>query len=327
MKLISVIIPVYNVAPYLAQCLDSIIAQTHSDMEIICIDDCSTDGSRQILQDYAQKDSRFHIIFNEHNIGAALTRNVGMDVAKGEYIYFMDSDDWIEADYLENMLSAIEQAGTDIVLNLNIVQETPEKSQPYQYADNVKINPNGEFWNKERVIVDSPCLLWARLYKREFLEKHHLRLSSMRTTCDDFIFHYISNIYTDKTFLFYGSIYHYRLHADSITGVAKSQKCWDLQFMKAYDAIYDYYKEHGFLQNCPLKLFNMMSFFAVDSEEKFNFYHAFFSKIEPYFHANEKLYNEMDKHFRKIILNCSDYNEYRGKHIANVTVDYLRNRK
>lgn len=327
MKLISVIVPVYNSAQFLPQCLDSIAAQTHTNLEIICIDDCSTDKSRQILSEYAAKDNRFITIFNKQNIGDALTRNIGMDTAKGEYIYFMDSDDWIEPDYLENMLAVSNRVDTDIVLNLNIVQETPEKSQPYQYADNVKINPDGEFWNKEKVIVDSPCLLWARLYKRDFLEKHHLRLSAIRTTCDDFIFHYISNIYADKTFLFYGSVYHYRLRGDSITGLAKAQKSWDLQFMKAYDAIYDYYNKHGFLKNCPLKLFNMMSFFAVDSEEKFNFYHAFFNKIEPYFRENEQLYNEMDKHFRKIILDCKDYNEYRTKHIANVTVDYLRNRK
>ena len=327
MKLISVIIPVYNVAPFLPQCLDSIIAQTHTNMEIICVDDCSSDDCRKILREYEKKDARFKIIFNEQNIGAALTRNVGMDVAKGEYVYFMDSDDWIEADYLENMLATIERVKTDIVLNLNIVQETPERSQPYDYADNVKIDPDGEFWDREKVIISSPCLLWARLYKREFLEKHHLRLSAMRTTCDDFIFHYISNVYTDKTYLFYGSVYHYRLHSGSITGQAKSQKRWDLQFMKAYDAIYDYYKEHGFLQNCPIKLFNMMSFFAVDSEEKFDFYRNFFVKIEPYFQENQNRYNEMDQYFRKIILECADFNEYKAKHIANVTVDYLRNRK
>lgn len=327
MPKISVIIPVYNVADYLPKCLDSLLNQTFKDMEIICIDDCSPDNSLQILKMYAQKDARIKVIANKENIGAALTRNVGIDVAHGEYIYFMDSDDWLEPDYLAVMLQTIEREKTDIVLNLNIMQETPEISKPYEYAANVKIATQGEYWDKWHVITDAPCLLWARLYRRDFLEKNHLRLSPMRTTCDDYIFHYTSNFYCEKTFLFYGLIYHYRVHNSSITGIAKVNKNWDLQFIKAYDAIYDYYKEHHILENCPVKIFNMMPFFTVDTEEKFDVYRAYFLKTAEYFDAHSNLYNPLENYFRATLLESLRYDEYKTKHSSNILAAYLRNKR
>ena len=94
---ISVIIPVYNVESFLPQCLDSVVNQSYRDIEIICVEDCSTDSSMQILRDYAQNDNRIKIIQNTKNLGLGLARNVGLEYATGEYIHFLDSDDWIEA--------------------------------------------------------------------------------------------------------------------------------------------------------------------------------------------------------------------------------------
>lgn len=96
---ISVIVPVYNVERYLRKCLDSIIAQTFSDWECICVDDGSPDNSGKILDEYAAKDKRFVIIHKE-NGGVSSARNAGLDMARGEYITFCDSDDWVEADWL-----------------------------------------------------------------------------------------------------------------------------------------------------------------------------------------------------------------------------------
>ena len=90
---VSVIIPVYNVAPYLGECLDSVIQQSLTDIEIICIDDCSTDDSLQLLQKYAVSDSRIRILCNDKNRDVSATRNRGIREAVGKYIFFMDSDD------------------------------------------------------------------------------------------------------------------------------------------------------------------------------------------------------------------------------------------
>ena len=91
----SIVIPVYNVEHYLRECLDSVLSQTYSDWEAICVNDGSTDGSSVILEEYAAKDSRFRMI-SQKNAGTAAARNTGLKVAKGDYIFFLDSDDWIE---------------------------------------------------------------------------------------------------------------------------------------------------------------------------------------------------------------------------------------
>ena len=95
MPKISVIVPIYNVEKYLAKCLDTILAQTFSDIEIICVNDGSTDNSRKILSEYAKKDSRIKIV-DKKNGGLSSARNAGMKVAQGEFISFIDSDDWID---------------------------------------------------------------------------------------------------------------------------------------------------------------------------------------------------------------------------------------
>ena len=101
----SIIIPVYNVAPYLRECLDSVLAQTFTDWEAICVDDGSTDGSGAILDEYAAKDNRFRV-FHQKNAGVSVARNNGLMLASGEWIWFVDSDDSIR----EGSLALIKHA-------------------------------------------------------------------------------------------------------------------------------------------------------------------------------------------------------------------------
>lgn len=101
---ISIIVPVYNVEKYLRHCLDSIRAQTFTDFECICIDDGSSDGSGKILDEYAEKDSRF-VVIHKDNGGVSSARNAGLDVARGEWLAFVDSDDWVEKDFLFEQFS------------------------------------------------------------------------------------------------------------------------------------------------------------------------------------------------------------------------------
>ena len=112
--MISVIIPVYNVEDYLHVCIDSILKQTFQDFEIICIDDASTDSSLEILEFFAQKDSRIKIFKNEKNIGLGPSRNRGMDLACGKYILFLDGDDWYSEDALEIAYRQASGKNTDI---------------------------------------------------------------------------------------------------------------------------------------------------------------------------------------------------------------------
>ena len=113
--LISVIIPIYNTAPYLARCLDSVICTNYDNLEIICVNDGSTDNSITILKDYKERDDRF-IIIDVENGGLSKSRNLGLEIAKGEYICFIDSDDWIHKQFFDVLLFCIEKTRAAIAV-------------------------------------------------------------------------------------------------------------------------------------------------------------------------------------------------------------------
>lgn len=115
MAQVSVVIPVYNIERHLRQCLDSVAGQSLRDMEVICVDDGSTDDSPKILADYASKDSRFQII-TQSNAGPGAARNTGMAKATGKYLIFLDSDDWFEPDFLERMVAKAESTEADVTI-------------------------------------------------------------------------------------------------------------------------------------------------------------------------------------------------------------------
>lgn len=117
MAKVSVIVAVYNCADFLPKCLDSLLAQTFKDIEIICIDDCSTDSSASVLADYAQRDKRIKLVSMNQNMGQAHARNAGIKVAEGNYVAFLDSDDWMSDDCLEQAVATfISHPQTDCVL-------------------------------------------------------------------------------------------------------------------------------------------------------------------------------------------------------------------
>ena len=125
--MISIIVPVYNTEPYLPQCLDSILAQTYTDLEILLIDDGSTDRCGEICNQYAARDPRIRV-FHTENRGLSAARNLGLDQAKGDYIGFVDSDDWIEPDMYEVLLQKAEETKADIV-ECGVYLEYPGKTE------------------------------------------------------------------------------------------------------------------------------------------------------------------------------------------------------
>lgn len=115
MTKLSIIVPVYNVEKYLPKCLESLIKQTLKDIEIICVNDGSMDNSLAILKEFASKDSRIKIIDNQHQ-GVAKTRNTGIEQSTGEYIGFVDSDDYIDIDFFEKLYNSATKSNSDIAI-------------------------------------------------------------------------------------------------------------------------------------------------------------------------------------------------------------------
>ena len=129
-RLISVIIPVYNTADYLPRCLDSILNNTYRNLEVICINDGSRDNSLEILNAYSEKDSHVRVI-NQENGGISAARNNAMDLASGEYIAFVDSDDWVHSHYFEVLLNGLLLHRADIA----VCRET----EVYSYVEETDI--------------------------------------------------------------------------------------------------------------------------------------------------------------------------------------------
>lgn len=142
MPKVSIIIPVFNVECYLQECLDSVVNQTLKDIEIICIDDGSTDSSLKILQKYKKQDNRI-ILLTQENKGAHLARTTALKIAKGEYIGFIDSDDWIDLDFFETLYNKAIEENADIVrTKIKIIEDNVEKDNMYNKIIERHINEN-----------------------------------------------------------------------------------------------------------------------------------------------------------------------------------------
>lgn len=164
---ISVIIPVYNTAKYLPRCLDSVLQNTYQNLEVICINDGSTDNSADILEEYVRKDSRVTAI-SQQNTGVSSARNVGLDQATGEYIAFVDSDDWIHPQYFEILADLADKYEADCVLCGTRTADHKEIDFERQYTkDSVKIVAT----DLKGVMTSNlwRTRIWGRLYNRKLL--------------------------------------------------------------------------------------------------------------------------------------------------------------
>ena len=229
---ISVIIPVYNVEKYLRQCLDSVIKQSLPDIEIICIDDGSTDNSLQICNEYAINDSRINVI-HQKNSGLGCARNSGLKNANGEYILFVDSDDWIEENACLEMYNKAVEINADIVLTgETLYYQSADKYGPgwrnfAGYKDMEEIT--------ESIVWETFTPACTRLYKKEFLDRNNLKFVE---NC-----FYEDNSWGCLMFIlakrigFVKNQYYYRQRNDSITAV-KDEKVFD--WIKDYKYFYEF---------------------------------------------------------------------------------------
>lgn len=212
---ISIIVPVYKVEEYLPKCIDSILGQTFTDWELLLIDDGSPDNSGRICDEYALKDSRIKV-FQKDNSGVSNTRNLGLDNAKGDYVMFVDSDDWISEDCLEVCVKEIVEYDLDALqFGLTSVISGTEK----QSVKTATKPLSGEQYiqtNSFNVCVG------GGIYKRNIIEEYNLRFPTQLKLAEDQIFtlslfRHVQRIkYLDK------SLYYYLQRADSAVHTSKS---------------------------------------------------------------------------------------------------------
>ena len=196
MTKVSIIVPVYNVEKYLKRCLDSLVNQTLKDIEIICVNDGSTDGSLAILDEYVRNDDRI-VVINQENSGLSVARNNGIGVAKGEYLGFVDSDDWVSEDYFEKLHNSAIQNNAEIAVG-GIIRLHRFNRRKFLTFDKEIVTSD---INLKFELCDMPekSYVWNKIYKSSKLKEIGLKFEE-GIVFEDCIFTPQALFYFDKIF-------------------------------------------------------------------------------------------------------------------------------
>lgn len=208
---ISVIVPVYNAAKHLDKCLDSILAQTYCNYELILIDDGSTDSSFSICSQYLNKSSKIKL-YHKENGGVSSARNWGIDKAEGEWLTFVDSDDWVGPYYLENLVSHVSN-GIDLVFSYAVLVDANDTPVKEIFPARILSLGNMEIAFAENAFHGhtSP---WSKLYNRNLLNKINLRYNETMNIGEDLLFLYTYILHCRKIFISSDTDYYYKFEVE-----------------------------------------------------------------------------------------------------------------
>lgn len=238
---VSIIVPIYNTAGYLAECLDSVMNQTLKETEIICVDDGSTDDTPLILEKYAARDGRVKIIHKE-NGGPVSARKTGVSVANGRYIGFVDSDDWVEADMYEKLYHIAEDNSVDMVtcgffLEGNYTTKHMDTvCQGLYSGKDMQTLRERAIYNLEKQSSGLKASLCYKLFKRELIQNAQSRIPNDITMADDKVCLLTALLDCQSVYVYHQAFYHYRIRQNSIVHTGNEE-----YLLKVY-AVYKYIK-------------------------------------------------------------------------------------
>lgn len=321
---ISIIIPIYNTEKYLRRCLDSVCNQTFVDIEIICINDCSTDGSLNILNEYAQKDNRIKIIDFKENRGVAIARNTGIDEAQGEYISFVDADDYVDLDFFEKLYNkAIKTNSKLVVSNVQLETENLQKQNDYIINDILKkIKDQPLYYNQ---------LFWLGLYNSNLLKSNSIKFIENCIYGEDRLLPLKAAYYAKKIETVYDTFYHYVRNSSSITKGLKNKKILQ-SFIFSLKNIFEFINNIEISPNdytCVSEVFleNSLSFMLeLDVYLRKEFYDSFkntiFVQLDKNNLINSNLYNDISKHIN--FDNFENLENFAKKYMNKLMFDCIR---
>ena len=246
--MISIIIPVYNTALYLDECIKSVLNQTYQDFECILVDDGSTDGSLKKCQYWALKDPRIKV-FHQENQGVSAARNKGINEAKGEYIAFIDSDDWVEIYYLEHMLVAMLRYRVDLIVSGFLLRNQNQPCLCFKIEDNlVELTPeNIDLF----VCINKKSLLYGpygKLYKSHIIKENPISFPLLYSYGEDLIFNYL---YLDciKSFYVIGQAnYNYRILGSGTLSTKSRENQFQINY-EQWNILKKFYQNHGMIND------------------------------------------------------------------------------
>lgn len=273
--LISIIIPFYNIEECLDRCLSTVLNQTYSNLEVICIDDGSTDNTLKILREYAQKDSRIKII-QQVNMGAAAARNFGLNVAKGKYVIFLDSDDYFELNLIELAVNKAEKFSTDIVIFKGDAFDnlTSKRSFLNDRIDHINNEESFSYIDlKDNIFNSFLTVPWNKFYNRKFLENHNFLFQDLKRT-NDLLFVCKTLVAAKKIVVIDKILVHYRIGRTK--NLQATNERTPLDFYRALYALKKYLEKESILIEVIKSYYKLVidvSFYnlnSISSYKKFN---------------------------------------------------------
>ncbi len=282
MKL-SVIVPVYNVETYLKQCLDSLLAQTLKDMEIIAVNDGSTDSSEEILKDYQKKYPDKIRYVNKENGGLSSARNFGLKYADAQYVTFLDSDDYLKEDAYEKMICIADQEMLDVVC-AGLLFFWEDHKRNFSLDGFSTISPKGARHN----LLLAPQYAWNKIYRLDFFKNNHFQYPE-GLWFEDIPVTTKMALYTDKIGYVDEILYYYRQRTTSIMAAYDNPKLKDIyivlesvyQNFKQEDKVELFYDELEFLFIKHLMLYDFMRMLKTDRYKMY--YEMSTKKMDAYF--------------------------------------------
>jgi glycosyltransferase involved in cell wall biosynthesis len=262
---VSIIVPIYNVEKYLHRCVDSLLNQTNRNIEIILVDDGSNDRCPLFCDEYAEKDSRVKVV-HRINGGLGYARNSGLDLAKGEYIGFVDADDYVDADMFEIMYNVAFKNNADfvrvdnyketiegVVLNANYVPSLKEGNYEREKILSDLLYPQFGMLPGDSGDKYVSCSVWRNIYKREIIEKYSIRFVSERDLIsEDIPFNLDFMYHSQKAYVINKKFYHYIINEKSLTQIYREDR-FDKELVLYHDLKKRliYYNLYGY---CKLRL-------------------------------------------------------------------------
>lgn len=242
----SIIIPVYNTEKYLKECLESILSQSYANFEIICVNDCSNDNSLSILKEYAKLDGRIKIINNETQRGAGVSRNIAINRSVGEYIAFVDSDDYIDKDLLFLCNEKIKKETEVVIFGAKTLNEKTKCTRCGQYSS--RKFPNRFFKNK---LFSYHTISYNKIYKKEFLLKNGIEFNNTKTGEDQIVF--IKTMLLAKHIeILKKDLYTYRKNRKNSLTSTRIKK--DLSPIENFHTVFNFLKMHNFKSSLVNKI-------------------------------------------------------------------------
>ena len=247
-KKISVIVPVYNMEQYLRQTIDSIISQTHKNLEIICVNDGSTDSSENIIKEYANFDKRI-LLLNKDNGGLSSARNVGLRTVTSDYVAFIDADDWIEPETYGKMLTAMLQNDVDMVACRfkRDYEDFSHRKDSDDFYDNKTAWSKGKHKVTNSLISYFPVFAWTKLYKTSIIKENKIEFPE-GLIFEDWVFYWKYIVFADSVYSIDSAFYHYRQRANSImASIYESNGAGVniIDYLKTAEIVYEYLYKNG----------------------------------------------------------------------------------